>query len=152
MLISIYNLLHLWRVKKVMWGNCIEKWNEGWNIVWLCFFHLAPCLLTIVWCYAAYSSILGTKERFTCETRVPYLWQKKRMSERGKYTSALGWKMDSHTWKKAESYYVELLNFICTKLCCLNYIYRHFSRRRQLGGLVPVLWLGVPPSYKADKL
>ena len=30
-------------------------------------------------------------------------------------------------------------------------IYRRFSRSRQLGGLLTVLWLGVPLRYKADK-
>ena len=31
-------------------------------------------------------------------------------------------------------------------------IYRRLSRWKQLGGLVPVLWLGVPPRCKASKL
>ena len=31
-------------------------------------------------------------------------------------------------------------------------IYRRFSRSKQLGGLVPVLWLGVPLRCKASKL
>ena len=35
-------------------------------------------------------------------------------------------------------------------LLSVIHVYRWFSRSRQLGGLVPVSWLGVPPRYKVS--
>ena len=52
--------------------------------------------MMLSWCHAC-SSILGTRERCSCWTRVPYLWQKKRVSKRDKRASALGWNMDTQT-------------------------------------------------------
>ena len=37
------------------------------------------------------------RERFTCWTRVPYMWLKKKVCEREIRSSALGWNMDTQT-------------------------------------------------------
>ena len=55
--------------------------------------------MTPLWRHDACSSHLGTRERFTCWTRVSYLWLKKKRGggEREKEASALGWIMDTQT-------------------------------------------------------
>ena len=40
--------------------------------------------MTVSWRHNACSSLLGTRERFTCRMRVPYMWLKKRVWERVK--------------------------------------------------------------------
>ena len=47
--------------------------------------------MTLAWRHNACSSLLGTRERFTCGMRVSYLWLKTRVWEREKRASALGW-------------------------------------------------------------
>ena len=49
-------------------------------VVYLCFFITSPpCKMTPLWRHDACSSLLGTRERFTCWTRVTYLWWKRKM-------------------------------------------------------------------------
>ena len=43
-----------------------------------------PCKMTPSCCHNAFSSLLGTRERFTCWARVSYLGLKKKGGERGK--------------------------------------------------------------------
>ena len=52
--------------------------------------------MTVSWCHDACSSLLGTRERLTC---IPagQEWLKKRVCEREKRASALGWNMDTQT-------------------------------------------------------
>ena len=50
--------------------------------------------MTPSWRHDTCSSLLGTREKFTCWTRVSYLWLKKKGGERGKRASPLGWNMD----------------------------------------------------------
>ena len=60
-------------------------------VVYLCFFITQPPYkITLSWRHIACSSLWGTRERFTCWTRVPYLWLKKK-GEEGK--SSIGPKM-----------------------------------------------------------
>ena len=64
-------------------------------VVYLCFFITQPPYkITLSWRHIACSSLWGTRERFTCWTRVPYLWLKKKGGERGKVASALRWNKD----------------------------------------------------------
>ena len=54
--------------------------------------------MTPSWRHDACSSLSGTRERFTCWARVTYLWTQKRICEREKRTSVLGWNMDMQTF------------------------------------------------------
>ena len=81
----------------------IDGWMKGWfwkephSSILMLFYYLAPCKMTLSWHHDAFSSLLETRKRFTCWTRVPYLWLKKKVCERGKEASALGWNMDMQT-------------------------------------------------------
>ena len=51
--------------------------------------------MTLSWRHNAFSSLFGTRDRFTWWTRVSYLWLKKKGGERGKVASALRWNVDT---------------------------------------------------------
>ena len=65
--------------------------------IFMLFYYMTPWKITPLWPHDACSSLLGMRERFTCWTRVSYLWLKKKGVERGKAASALGWNMDMQT-------------------------------------------------------
>ena len=80
---------------KVGFFNRFWKSTYDW-VVYLCFFITPPPYkMTLSGRHNACSPLLGTRERFTCWTRVSYLWLEKKGGERGKTASAQGWNMDT---------------------------------------------------------
>ena len=75
-----------------VWCNLLKtrvdstfKSPKNVQVVYLCFFITQPpCRMTLKLRHNACSSLLGTRERFTCWTRVTYLGLKKKGEERGK--------------------------------------------------------------------
>ena len=71
-------------------------WQKHLSSIFMLFYYLSPLqndwLVTL---YNACSSLLGTRERFTCWARVPVT--KKKGGERGKQASALGSNMETQT-------------------------------------------------------
>ena len=74
----------------VIWNVTPLLGDFGWRSILLLFYYLASGKITALWHHDTCSSLLETRERFTCWTRVPFLWLKKK-GERGKGPLVLGW-------------------------------------------------------------
>ena len=92
-----------YRWKSGIWCDVMQYYSS----MLMLFYTQLPYRMTILWLHNACSSLLGTRERFICWTRVSYLWLKKKGREWGKVASALGWNMDTQI-------------LLCVSRCCLS--------------------------------
>ena len=100
-----------------------KKLAAGSSILML-FYYLAPCKMTPSWHHDECSSLLGTRERFTCWTRVPLPVTEKESKQEGKRIKQTNrYKFVWLTGTKGKRWKVEYANpFICmsakwTKIC-----------------------------------